>query len=190
MPASQPDLFEPAPAWPEGLAYAPDLIDAADEAELLAVFAGLPFKPFEFHGYLGLRQVVSFGWRYDYGQRRAGAAEPMPDFLMGLRDKVARFAGLDSGAFDQAMVTDYQPGAGIGWHRDKAVFGEVAGVSLAAPCTLRFRRREVDGWRRRSLTPAPRSAYLLKGPARTEWEHSIPGVPARRYSVTFRRYLG
>jgi len=26
---------------------------------------GLPFKPFEFHGYLGKRRIVSFGWRSD-----------------------------------------------------------------------------------------------------------------------------
>ena len=30
------------------------------------------------------------------------------------------------------------------------------------------------------------SAYLLSGPARSEWEHSIPPVDATRYSITFR----
>lgn len=190
MALAQPDLFDVTPALPEGLVYAPDLITEAEEAALLAAFADLPFKPFEFHQYVGLRQVISFGWKYDYGQRRAGVAGPLPDFLLPLRDKAAAFAGLAPDSLDQAMVSEYRPGAGIGWHRDKAVFGEVVGISLAAPCTLRFRRRKGEGWERRSLTPQPRSAYLLKGPARTEWEHSIPGVAARRYSVTFRRYLG
>jgi alkylated DNA repair dioxygenase AlkB len=37
-----------------------------------------------------------------------------------------------------------------------------------------------------NLTAEPRSAYLLSGPARTEWEHSIPRVDALRYSITSR----
>jgi len=114
----------------------------------------------------------------------------MPDFLLPLREKAASFAGLAPETLGQALVTDYGPGAGIGWHRDKPVFGEVLGVSLLSNCTLRFRRARPGGWERRALTPEPRSIYLLKGPARTQWEHSIPGVETQRYSVTFRRYLG
>jgi hypothetical protein len=30
---------------------------------------------------------------------------------------------------------------------------------------------------------------LLRGPSRTEWEHSIPGVESLRYSITFRNVL-
>ena len=114
----------------------------------------------------------------------------MPDFLLPLRERAAAFAQLPEAELRQALVTEYAPGAGIGWHRDKPMFGEVIGVSLLSPCNLRFRRAAPDGWERRSLNPAPRSAYLLQGPARNEWEHSIPGVKTQRYSVTFRRYLG
>jgi alkylated DNA repair dioxygenase AlkB len=133
--------------------------------------------------------VVPFGWRYDYGARAAGEAAPIPRFLLPLRERAADFAGIPEPELRQAMVTEYEAGAGIGWHRDKPQFGEVIGVSLLSSCTLRFRRKAQDGWERRSLTPEPRSAYLLQGPARSQWEHSIPGVKARRYSVTFRRYL-
>jgi len=31
-----------------------------------------------------------------------------------------------------------------------------------------------------------RSAYLLRGPVRRDWEHSIPPLDQLRYSVTFR----
>jgi alkylated DNA repair dioxygenase AlkB len=31
-----------------------------------------------------------------------------------------------------------------------------------------------------------RSAYLLSGPARSDWEHSIPPVGVLRYSINFR----
>jgi alkylated DNA repair dioxygenase AlkB len=34
----------------------------------------------------------------------------------------------------------------------------------------------------------PRSAYLLSGPSRNEWEHSIPAVDSLRYSITFRNF--
>ena len=186
----QPDLFSTAPALPAGLRYAPDLISAAHEQQLLATFGALPFKPFEFHGYLGKRRVVAFGWRYDYSARSVGEAAPIPDFLLPLRARVAAFSGIPEAELRQAMIIEYEPGAGIGWHRDKPQFGEVIGVSLGSPCNLRFRRKAADGWERLSLTPAPRSAYLLDGPARWEWEHSIPGVKTLRYSVTFRRYLG
>jgi alkylated DNA repair dioxygenase AlkB len=76
--------------------------------------------------------------------------------------------------------------AGIGWHRDKAEFADVIAVSLGAPCTLRFRRKVGLGWQRATQRVNPRSAYLLRGPARSEWEHSIPALERLRYSVTFR----
>lgn len=74
----------------------------------------------------------------------------------------------------------------FGWHRDKGVFDEVVGISLVSPCNFRFRRKAGSTWERYSLTVEPRSAYLLRGESRTIWEHSIPGVEALRYSITFR----
>lgn len=186
--AMQADLFAPQPPShpPAGLSYQPNLISLAEEAALTGHFATLPFKPFEFHGHTGHRQVVSFGWRYDFGRRSLDRTTPIPDFLQPLRGKVAAFAGHPPEAFEQALVTLYEPGAAIGWHRDRPEFGQVAGVSLLTPCRFRFRRKAAKGWERRAFEAAPRSAYLLSGPSRTEWEHSIPPLEARRYSVTFR----
>jgi len=184
----QPDLFapQPPPDLPEGLRYQADLITADEEHDLVDRFAALPFRPFEFHGYTGHRQVVSFGWRYDFGRRSLDATTPIPDFLLPLRDKVAAFTGHAPGDFQQALVSLYEPGAAIGWHRDRPEFGQVAGVSLLTPCRFRLRRKAGAGWERRAFEAAPRSAYLLSGPSRTEWEHSISALEARRYSVTFR----
>lgn len=184
----QPDLFapEPPPDLPEGLRYQADVITADEERDLAAHFKTLPFKPFEFHGYTGHRQVVSFGWRYDFGRRSLDATTPIPDFLLPLRAKVAAFTSHAPDAFQQALVSLYEPGAAIGWHRDRPEFGQVAGVSLLTPCRFRFRRKAGSGWERRAFGAAPRSAYLLSGPSRTDWEHSIPPLEARRYSVTFR----
>lgn len=163
-----------------------DLISAAEEASLVERLAGLPFAPFQFRGFEGRRRVVSFGWRYDFSQARLGAAEPMPDWLLPFRDRAANFLGTEPDALEHALITEYQPRAAIGWHRDRPEFGEVVGLSLGSPCTFRLRRRAGAGWERRSFTAEPRGAYTLQGPARTEWEHSIPGVEALRYSVTFR----
>jgi alkylated DNA repair dioxygenase AlkB len=168
------------------LAYRPAILSADEEANLVGHIADLPFKPFEFHGYLAKRRVVSFGWRYDYASKRLGEASPLPAFLTGLRDSAASAASAVPDHFRHALVTEYAPGAASGWHRDKSAFGEILAVSLLSACVLRLRRRTGERWERRSLNVQPRSFYMLRGPVRSEWEHSIPPVSALRYSVTFR----
>jgi alkylated DNA repair dioxygenase AlkB len=190
-PSAEPDLFAAPPRLPEGFRYHAEILSAEEEAALARELGALPFKPFDFHGYLANRQVVSFGYRYDYGSRSVVEAAPFPAFLEPLRRKVAAVFGRPEAAFRQVLINEYQPGAGIGWHRDKAQFEEVVGVSLLAPCNLRFRRKAgaASGrqtWDRVSLNVEPRSAYLLAGPARTVWEHSIPALDRLRYSITLR----
>jgi alkylated DNA repair dioxygenase AlkB len=170
----------------EGFRYRDGLFSVAEEKNFVRGFEGLSFKPFEFHGYLGNRRVVSFGWRYDYGGARLRKAETMPEFLAPLRRIAARFAGIEPDAFAHTLVTEYAPGAGIGWHRDKAQFGKVVALSFCSSCRLRFRRKRSGGWERRAVEVAPRSGYLLDGEARQVWEHSIPPMETLRYSVTFR----
>jgi alkylated DNA repair dioxygenase AlkB len=185
--SSQPTLFDPAPArLPAGFRYQSDLITPDDEAEILRNLKELPFRNFEFHGYVGKRRVVSFGWRYDFNDRELRRAAEIPGFLMPLRGRAAAFAGLDPAELQHALVTEYEPGAAIGWHRDKDVFGDVIGVSLLSTCTFRLRRKVGTKWERASVTAEPRSVYLLRGVTRTAWEHSIPAVDERRYSITFR----
>src|SRR6202451_376814 len=164
----------------------PELIDKAEEDELAIALGTLALKPFEFHGHLGNRRVISFGLRYDYSRRSVEAASELPPFLNELRTQAAEFAGRNVNEFRQAGVNEYRPGAGIGWHKDKAQFGMIVGVSLLASATMRFRRAHGRGWARVSQTVAPRSIYVLSGEARTEWEHSIPPLDKLRYSLTFR----
>jgi alkylated DNA repair dioxygenase AlkB len=174
------------PAPPEGFLYQAEVLPPDEERELVEHVRGLPLKEFEFHGYVGRRRVLSYGWHYDFGERKLQEAEEMPAFLLPLRDRAAAFAGVAPEDLPHALVTEYGPGATIGWHKDKGVFGDVIGVSLLSPCVFRLRRRAGAKWERYSLTAEPRSAYLLRGPSRTEWEHSIPAVDELRYSVTFR----
>lgn len=179
-------LFEAGRAPPSGFRYQPDLIGHDEEAELASRLEALPFAPFDFHGHLANRRVVGFGFRYDYENRRLNEAAEIPAFLLGLREKVAGFAGLPAEDFTQILINEYRPGAGIGWHRDKPQFEVVAGVSLLAPCSFRLRRKNGAKWDRETITLEPRSAYLMTGPARHEWEHSIPPLSEHRYSITLR----
>ena len=188
-PDNQPDLFTNGPSLPEGFRYGANLIQPDQEQALLEEIRRLPFKEFEFHGFLGKRRVVSFGWRYDFNGGGLRKTEDMPNFLMAVRDKAGAFAGIAPAELQQVLVTEYRLGAAIGWHRDRSVFGDVVGFSLLAPCKFRFRRRAGDSWSRVSLTLKPRSIYLLRGSSRTDWEHSIPAVDAPRYSLTFRNVL-
>jgi alkylated DNA repair dioxygenase AlkB len=170
--------------------YVPDLISADEESELVSYIETLPLKPFEFAGgFVGNRRVLSFGWRYDYNaQKLTPAADNIPEPLMALRAKAAQFASREAEAFQQALITEYAPGAGIGWHKDKAMFGDIVGISLLVPCKFRLRRKDGGRWERKTLDAEPRSAYLLSGPARSVWEHSIPPMDRLRYSITFRNF--
>jgi len=188
MPASQLSLFSPpSRPLPEGFAYHPDAVSVEEEFRLLAEIAPLPFKEFQFHGFEGKRRVVSFGWRYDYTENKAVPADPIPPFLREVSRKIQAAAGFVLPDLEQVLVTEYAPGAAIGWHKDRPVFGNVMGLSLASPCTFRLRKSSGEGgWERVSLRCEPRSAYFLADAARWKWEHSIPPVESLRYSITFR----
>ncbi|HET7458156.1 MAG TPA: alpha-ketoglutarate-dependent dioxygenase AlkB [Gemmatimonadaceae bacterium] len=184
---SQLSLFGAGPALPDGFRYQPDVVSPGDEAALVERVRALPFRDFEFHGYTGKRRIVSYGWHYDFNERVLRKADDMPPFLVALREQAARFAGMEASRLQHVLVTEYGAGAGIGWHRDKGVFGEIVGISLLAPCVFRLRRARGEGkWERVSITAESRSAYLLSGASRSEWEHSIPAVEALRYSITYR----
>ena len=185
-PSPPANLFTAPNGLPEGFCYRPNVLSGDEEDGLARELADLPFKPFDFHGYLANRQVVSFGYRYDYDRRAVVGASPFPSFLVSLRNKVAAIFDRPAEAFRQVLINEYRPGAGIGWHPDKTQFDEVVGVSLLAPCVLRFRRKAAETWDRVSLAVEPCSAYLLSGAARTVWEHSIPALNQLRYSITLR----
>jgi alkylated DNA repair dioxygenase AlkB len=184
--AAQLDLIDRDQIPIEGFVYQPELVPLTLERTLVAAFADLEFTEFEFHGFFGKRRVISFGVRYDFSDARIHPAAYIPAFLHPLRDLAAHFARIDPSVLKHALVTEYQPGAAIGWHRDRPVFRDVIGISLLSPCRFRLRRKSGATWQRQTITLAPRSAYLLRGPAREQWQHSIPPAEQLRYSVTFR----
>lgn len=186
---SQLALFDERPAGPAGFTYHPDAISVASERALLAACAAFDVRAFAFHGWTGKRRTVAFGRGYDFEREALVEAPPIPDVLQPAREAAAAIAGVPPGVLVQALVTEYEAGAGIGWHRDKGVFGIVVGLSLLAPCRFRLRRPDPavpTRWERRTIVAEPRSLYVLDGEARREWEHSVPPVAERRLSITFR----
>lgn len=186
MSAEQQELFAAPPALPEGFQYWPNALTSDEESELVTRFGELDLKPFQFQGYEGNRRVISFGLHYDFAEGRLKQARAIPSFLLALRSRAAAYALLAPDDLPHVLITEYAPGAGIGWHRDRPVFGDVIGVSFRSECLFRFRRRVGEKWERASKLLAPRSIYLMRGPARSIWQHSIPPGEELRYSVTFR----
>jgi alkylated DNA repair dioxygenase AlkB len=186
MKSAQLDLLPPAPGLPEGLLYEAEFLSPAEERILASRLAEEKLAPFDFHGFKGNRRTISYGWHYAFDGSGLRPSEPIPAWLLDVRERAAILAGVPADALAHALLIEYAPGAGIGWHRDRPVFGDVIGISLLAPARLRFRRQNDGKWQRANLIAEPRSAYLLRGRARSEWEHSIPPMDALRYSITFR----
>ena len=170
---------------PEGFLYSPSFLSEPEESDLLATIRRLDFHPFEFQGYTAKRRIVQYGWEYDFTSRAASTTQPLPEFLLPLRDRTAAFANLPPDSLLEAVITEYPPGAPIGWHRDVPQFEVVIGISLAAPCRMRLKPYRAEG-KLVSIILEPRSIYMMSGPARWRFQHSIPAVDTLRYSVTFR----
>jgi alkylated DNA repair dioxygenase AlkB len=135
---------------------------AEDECSLIDQIAELPFQEFQFHGFEGKRRVVSFGWRYDFSQHKALQADPVPPFLLDVYRKVQAASGFVLPRLQQVLVTEYGPGAPIGWHKDRPVFNDVMGLSLASSCTFRLRKLIAKGqWERAAINLERRSAYFF-----------------------------
>lgn len=169
-----------------GLRVATPKLSADRLAGLPAAIDAAAPEPFRFGPWTGHRRTRSFGWHYDFARGGLGEAEPMPGWLVEVRSAMADAFGLGEEAFVQVLVIRYDPGAGIGWHRDRPAFGQVMGLSLGAPATLRLRRRVDGGFERAALPLVPGEAYVLDGAARREWEHSIVPMAETRWSITFR----
>ena len=186
------DLWSVTPvglSLPAGMKFQENIITVDEEKSLIDQFKHITFSPFEFQGYKGKRRVASFGWKYDFNQSKLLPAPPIPKFLNDLRSKVEFMGSKNAGLFDQALITEYHAGAGIGWHKDRPIFGDIVGISLLSPCIFRLRLQKGALWERKNFIPPPRSAYLMSGASRWEWEHSIPPVEELRYSITFRKLL-
>jgi len=190
MTLDQPDLFgmPPRAAAPAiaGLQLAADFLTREQETDMIARIDAAPLAPFQYQQWQGKRLTASYGRHYDFTRGKIADALPLPDWLLPLRERAAAFAGLRADDLVQALLIRYDPGAGIGWHRDRPVFEHVVGVSLGAATTMRFRRRTPAGFDRVAARLDPRSIYHLSGDVRHRWEHSIAPMEVARWSITLR----
>lgn len=173
-----------------GLTGRNGIISTAEEAALIARIGAEDLMPFKFQQWTGKRLTHSFGMNYDFEKGGFADADPMPDWLTPISERAAQFAGLDQDSLVQALLIRYDPGAGIGWHKDRPVFEHVVGISLGNAAALRLRRRTVHGFERATAPLAPRSIYHLSGEVRHLWEHSIAAMDVPRWSITFRSLSG
>jgi alkylated DNA repair protein (DNA oxidative demethylase) len=169
-----------------GLDYREEFLSRDEESALIRQLEALELAPFRFHGWTGYRKTQSFGWRYDFDDASFRPTEPIPKWLQPLRSRAATLAEVAPDEIVHVLAARYDPGAGIGWHKDRNVFEKVVGVSLGSPAILRFRQRDGSTFKRFSLPVEPRSAYLLSSKARHDWEHRIVPGEDLRFSITFR----
>ncbi len=188
--ASLFDLPEPLPGnLPAGLRYAPDFLARAEESALIDLIRSLPLEAAKYKSYTARRRVVSFGGSFDYDANQLLPTTALIDELQPLRSRVARWAGVAPETLVHTLVAEYAPGAPLGWHRDVPDFEDIVGVSLGTTAVLRFRPWPATAPKRADvvkLRAAPRSIYLMRGPARWAWQHSVAPVDALRWSITFR----
>ena len=178
----------PEPGVPRlpGLTQENGFITVEEERALIREIGDAGLTPFLFQQWTGKRLTKSFGWSYDFQTGVFAPAAPIPDWVMPLKARAARFAGLEPADVEQMLLIRYDPGAGIGWHRDRPAFDHVIGISLGEPATMRFRRRTDNGFSRANVPIEPRSIYHMSSEARYDWEHSIAPMEALRWSITFR----
>jgi len=175
--------------YPNGFHYFEEAISKQEEADLLHFIQKLDFQPYVMRGQASRRGIVRFGFDYGPVGGNHHKVSPFPPELISLRENAATIASLPAKEFVASVVTQYAPGATIGWHSDMTMFGPVVfGISLQGSCLFKLRPK-IEPRNVLSLRLEPRSLYVMEGDVRSEWEHSIPPVKALRYSITFRTLL-
>ncbi|HYD93270.1 MAG TPA: alpha-ketoglutarate-dependent dioxygenase AlkB [Candidatus Paceibacterota bacterium] len=188
---SQLTLLDTGTSLPNGFVYRPDFLTPEEETELLGYFEDLPFSHSRLGEYVAKRRIIGFGWGYDFAKEKLIPGPPLPPFLRPLQRKIGKWLDIPPARVVEALVTEYQPGSAIGWHRDNESFDSIIGISLAGWCRMRLRPLQRTGIYRNpkdviALPLEPRSAYCMQKDSRWKYQHSIPKVETLRYSITFR----
>jgi alkylated DNA repair dioxygenase AlkB len=182
-------LFPDIGIFPEGFLYVPGFLSANEENTLVDEIRRIELHTFHFRGFAAKRRVASFGYNYSFEKNNLAAGKPMPEVFLPLIEKVAARLSLPARDFGELLTTEYPPGAVINWHRDAFPFDVIAGISLLADCSFRLRPHDKLKQVRSAVISIPlarRSLYVLQGPARRDWQHSISPVKTTRYSITLR----
>lgn len=189
--ASQTKLFDTQASLPSGFVYRPNFLTLEEERELVGYIEDLPLRhATDGEGHTARRRIMHFGWSYDFDAGKLIPGPSLPSWLTKTTRKIAKWIDIPHTSIVETLITEYPEGAAIGWHRDNETFEHIIGISLSGWCRLRLRplksrfRRSIEDVT--SLHIEPRSAYLMQKDSRWLCQHSIPPVPALRYSITFR----
>ena len=184
---------EEATGLPPGMRFVPQFFSVEEGRAWLDVVASFDLQEAKYKEYTARRRVVGFGGQFDYDTNELKPGKPIPSSLEPLRKRVAEWLGVEPGRFSQMLVAEYRPGTPLGWHRDVPDFESIVGLSLLGSATMRFRPYpHVPGRSAKAfeLELPPRSAYVLEGDARWNWQHSIVATRELRYSITLRTRRG
>jgi alkylated DNA repair dioxygenase AlkB len=187
-----PSLFEVPAKVPDGFFYHQNFVAEAEEHEFIREIQKIHLAPFKYYQFIGKRRTASFGWQYEFGKSEITTAPEMPAFLLPVRTRAGNFFNIDPNSLIQTSIIEYSTGSPIGWHRDIPHFGVVVGISLGAACRMRFRRysrvrsKNLKRDEILSIELQARSIYLMSGPSRESWQHSIPPVKELRYAIMMR----
>jgi alkylated DNA repair dioxygenase AlkB len=182
-------LFQIEPVLPEGFSYQPDFISIEEEQLLIDNIKNIELHTFIFQGFEAKRKVASFGFDYSFDKRSLTKGEPIPAAFLPLVQKVAPKLNVNDTDIAELLVIEYPVGAVMNWHRDAPPFDKIAGISLLSDCIFKFRPHDKAKQRRGSIISIPvrrRSLYIMQGPSRSEWQHSVAPNKNIRYSITLR----
>ncbi len=186
-------LFSILPDLPPGFHYFPDFITEQEEEELIKLIKTYPLKNVMFQGFEAKRKAISIGYSYHFDSRSITEGIPIAAEFKPLIVKVARQINVAPEKLLMILLTEYNVGTVINWHRDAPPFEKITGISLLSDCIFKLRpydKAKQNLSTTRSFTAERRSLYLMEDEARQEWEHSIAPVKSLRYSITIRTLRG
>ncbi|MEN9613521.1 MAG: hypothetical protein RLZZ628_4335 [Bacteroidota bacterium] len=181
----------------EGLTYIPAFITVEEQQNLL--------ESIDKNEWLNdlKRRVQHYGYKYNYRKRNIDLSMKigaLPNWAIQIGQKLLA-QDLIKQEPDQLIINEYLPGQGIANHIDcEPCFEDgIASISLGSACCIEF----TNGHNRSEIIPIllePRSAIVMKGIARYDWQHGIKAVKmdiwqgqkiirARRVSLTFRKVI-
>ena len=182
-------LFPVEVKYPDGFEYFRNFLTVQEETNLASEISKINLHTFIFQGFEAKRKVASFGYDYSFEKRNLSKGKEIPAVFDYLIKKVSTHLDISPENFAELLVTEYPIGSVINWHRDAPPFDVIVGISLMADCTFRLRPHDKMKQGRGSVISFPimrRSLYVMRGPARTDWQHSIAPVAEIRYSITLR----
>ena len=149
------------------------------------------------------RRIQHYGPQYDYKTEKLKYDTRMnnlPEWLNRLSQKLHKDGHMPE-IPNQVLVSEYQPGQGIGGHIDREPWFKdtIISLSLGSSCIMEF-TNQYDKTKKVAVWLAPRSVAVLKEAARYTWLHGIPARKSdvwdgrkytrqRRISLTFRRII-